>query len=454
MTGAQVQRRIGCLIYTRGTFWDMLAHGVQERASKSGVAVEVQPAFDVDGQDAILKKFIDQRVDALVLGVVDPERAARILRKHSQLPIIGVVAEMPTTVATANVCIDDIGGCAASAEFLIGKMGGQGAIAHLQGNLQLQTGRNRSDGFRTVARRYPQISIAYEAPGSDWSFESGQRLMRAALEADPTISGVFAASDPLALGALDVISKTGRAGSISVVGFDGQPDAMAAIYDGRLAATVDQPSFTIGWTAADAAIRCWEGEQPEPMITIATKLITAENLTAAAIETVRLMPGLFESLMSSSEAQRQLQEEIIEGQRALIRELSTPILPLTDDILALPLVGSIDTARAQRITEMLLETISSTRTRAVIIDISGVPIVDTGVANHLLKAATAARLLGAMPILVGVSPELAHTIVQLGIDLSSLRTFSTMSAGLAFAQSTRAHAAPTNTSRNRATNQR
>jgi len=152
------------------------------------------------------------------------------------------------------------------------------------------------------------------------------------------------------------------------------------------------------------------------------------------MQIVRIMPGLFHSLIESGETRRQLQEEIIASQNALIQELSAPILPLADDIVALPLVGAIDSARARRITEMLLTTIIRTRARTVIVDISGVPVVDTGVANHLLRTAAEARLLGTTMILVGISPEIAQTMVQLGIDLSSIRTFSTVRDGLVFTQ--------------------
>jgi anti-anti-sigma regulatory factor len=258
--------------------------------------------------------------------------------------------------------------------------------------------------------------------------------MREALAAHPEIVGVFAAGDAIALGAIAAIEEAGRAGQITVVGFDGQPDGLAAIHAGRLSATVDQPSYKIGRVAADAAWRLIHGEDLPQTITIPSKLITRERLLDSAMETVRLMPGLFQSLMESGEAQRRLQDEIIMAQQMLIQELSAPILPLADGIIALPLVGAIDSLRANRITELLLDTISRDRTQSVIIDISGVPVVDTSVANHLLRTTAAARLLGTSVILVGISPELAQTMVQLGIDLSGILTFSTMRAGLAFAR--------------------
>jgi ABC-type sugar transport system substrate-binding protein/anti-anti-sigma regulatory factor len=414
----------------------MLAHGVSTRAAEFGATVEVQSARDLDGQDAILARMISQHVDALVVGVIDPERGAHSARAAARagIPVIAVVAELPSGAARSTIRVDDTGGAQLGAEHLAKLIGGQGAVAHLYGDLDVRTAVNRAQGFRTVMARYPQIRMVYEAEGTDWSHAIGQRLMEEALQAHPEITGVFAASDGMALGALDAIAAAGRAGQVAVVGFDGQPEGLAAVHAGQLGATVDQPSYTIGWSAADAVERLLRGEDIPAVITIPSKLITAQNLIDSAMQIVRIMPGLFHSLQASGERQRQLQEEIISAQSALIQELSAPILPLADDIIALPLVGAIDSLRAGRITDLLLATISRTRARAVIVDISGVPVVDTGVANHLLRAAAQSRLLGAMTILVGISPEIAQTMVQIGIDLSSIRTFSTLRDGLIFAQ--------------------
>jgi ribose transport system substrate-binding protein len=433
--------RIGCFVYNHSTFWSMLAHGVATRAAEFGATVEVLSARDADGQDSILAQMIRQRVDAMVVGVIDPERGARsaYAAAEAHIPVVAVVADLPGEAARSTIRVDDIGGAQLGAEHLAGMIGGRGAVAHFQGALDVRTAVNRSDGFHTVMERYPQIQVVYEAEGIDWSFEIGQRLMREALAAHPEISGVFAASDGMALGALDAIEAAGRAGEIAVVGFDGQPEGLTAVYTGQLGATVDQPAYTIGWTAADAVGRLLQGEAIPQVITIPSKLITAQSLIASAMQIVNIMPGLFHSLQESGEAQRRHQEEMIAAQRALIQELSAPILPLADDIVALPLVGAIDSQRASRITELLLDTITRSQARAVIVDISGVPLVDTGVANHLLRTAAAAQLLGTTMILVGISPEIAQTIVQLGVDLSSIITFSTMREGLRFAQSMNAN---------------
>jgi anti-anti-sigma factor len=115
----------------------------------------------------------------------------------------------------------------------------------------------------------------------------------------------------------------------------------------------------------------------------------------------------------------------------VIRQASTPIAPVVEGILVVPLVGMFDAFRAELVTEKLLNEVSSARARAVILDITGVPVFDTDAAQLIIRLAHAVRLLGAELILVGMSPENARTIVDLGIDLSRFQTFATLQAGLA-----------------------
>lgn len=109
-------------------------------------------------------------------------------------------------------------------------------------------------------------------------------------------------------------------------------------------------------------------------------------------------------------------------------ELSTPVVKLWDGILALPIIGTLDSARTQIVMESLLQAIVQSNSRVAIIDITGVPTVDTVVAQHLLKTVTAARLMGADCIISGVRPQIAQTIVHLGINLTDVTTKATLSA--------------------------
>jgi rsbT co-antagonist protein RsbR len=114
-------------------------------------------------------------------------------------------------------------------------------------------------------------------------------------------------------------------------------------------------------------------------------------------------------------------------------ELSTPVVKLWDGILALPLIGTLDSARTQVVMETLLEAIVNTNSKVAIIDITGVPTVDTVVAQHLLKTVTAARLMGADCIISGIRPQIAQTIVHLGINLLDVTSKATLRDAFALA---------------------
>ncbi len=127
--------------------------------------------------------------------------------------------------------------------------------------------------------------------------------------------------------------------------------------------------------------------------------------------------------------------ETLGRHQAAIRELSTPCIRVYDHVLLLPLVGTIDTQRAQQIMETVLVRVADEQARVVIVDIAGVPVVDTKVADHLLKTTAALRLIGAESILTGISPHVARTIVQLGVDISAMYTKSRLADGIELALS-------------------
>ena len=128
-----------------------------------------------------------------------------------------------------------------------------------------------------------------------------------------------------------------------------------------------------------------------------------------------------------------LQQQIIAAQQAALRELSTPLIPLAEGILAMPLIGTIDAARAAQILDTLLDGVAAQRARVAILDITGVRLVDAQVASALLNAARAVRLLGAHVILTGIRAEVAQALVLIGADLGDLTTRSTLQSGIASA---------------------
>lgn len=138
---------------------------------------------------------------------------------------------------------------------------------------------------------------------------------------------------------------------------------------------------------------------------------------------------------------RKQAEATVLAQAALLQELSTPVIPLTDQILVLPLIGSIDSRRAQQVLEAILESLTRTHAAVVFLDITGVPIVDTQVALALIQTGRAIQLLGSRLVLTGIRPEVAQALVGLGVELASIITYSTLQRGLAEVANIRPYAA-------------
>ncbi|HEY6357607.1 MAG TPA: STAS domain-containing protein [Vicinamibacterales bacterium] len=126
----------------------------------------------------------------------------------------------------------------------------------------------------------------------------------------------------------------------------------------------------------------------------------------------------------------QERERVIRQQQEAIRELSTPVLPVRERLLILPIIGVIDPQRARQLTEQLLVGVRSNRAKVVVMDITGVPTIDVKVANHLVQTVEAARLLGATVIVTGLSPEIAQTLVTIGVDLGKMNTVGDLQGGI------------------------
>lgn len=152
------------------------------------------------------------------------------------------------------------------------------------------------------------------------------------------------------------------------------------------------------------------------------------------IEQVRDANRFFDRVaLRTFEAYVQAREELIRQQAIAITELSTPVVEVWDGIVLVPLIGVVDTGRSKQIMEALLTKIVETSSSVVLIDITGVPLVDTAVAKHLLQTIQAVKLLGAESIICGISPRVAQTIVHLGVDLGNVVTRATLAKGLQLA---------------------
>jgi rsbT co-antagonist protein RsbR len=185
-----------------------------------------------------------------------------------------------------------------------------------------------------------------------------------------------------------------------------------------------------GFTARETATFVFSIKRP---LFTAIREELSKDSAAMAAEMWSTTESVDELGLYTAEAYIKSREETIRRQQEEMLELSTPVVKLWDGILALPLIGTLDSARTQVVMESLLESIVQTNSQVAIIDITGVPTVDTVVAHHLLKTVTAARLMGADCIISGVRPQIAQTIVHLGINLLDITTKATLSDAFALA---------------------
>jgi anti-anti-sigma factor len=413
-------------------YWAVLGQGVVSRAAELGFELCLPHADAEDAVEVAVREVAAQRPDVAILpnSVVGDFPAALGLFGAARIPVVGVELE-PNAQYACVLLADEEQGATEAIERLFAEMGGRGKVANLAGYPSART--KRQVAFHRLVAQHPGIELAYEGDGR-WKRQDGAEVMRRALAEHPDLRGVFAHNDHMAVGAAEVIAELGLQDQIVVVGFDADPEGLAAIRAGRMAATVYRGLYGIGRAAVDTAARIVRGEQVPPVIRVPVRLITAENLVEATLDTTYLLPGLLHELITTNRARQRLQDEMISAQRSLIQELSTPVIPISDAILIVPLIGAIDSARAQRITEALLQAIARHGAQYMIVDITGIAIIDTAVAHHLLQAARSIRLLGAQVMLVGISPEVAQTLVGLGIDFEGLSTRATLQSGLEYAQ--------------------
>lgn len=184
-----------------------------------------------------------------------------------------------------------------------------------------------------------------------------------------------------------------------------------------------------GWTPSETASFVFSLKQPL-FQHLRQELQDNEMLVEEILSATNLIDKLG---LWITEIYQKSREEVILRQQEELLELSTPVVKLWDGILALPIIGTLDSARTQIVMESLLQKIVETGSQVAIIDITGVPTVDTLTAQHLLKTVTAARLMGADCIISGIRPQIAQTIVYLGVDLADITTKATLADAFALA---------------------
>jgi rsbT co-antagonist protein RsbR len=223
---------------------------------------------------------------------------------------------------------------------------------------------------------------------------------------------------------MDAIAAGARSGDVTNIdgpAWDQTRDMLSAISTSRAKQ---------GFTTSETAIFVLSLKQP---IFNAVRRENASDPTALFDDIWKITLLVDKLALVTADAFQSTRENLIARQQEELMELSTPVVKLWDGILALPIIGTLDSARTQVVMESLLQAVVQTNSRVAIIDITGVPTVDTLVAQHLLKTITAARLMGADCIISGVRPQIAQTIVHLGIDLAGVITKAKLADAFALA---------------------
>jgi len=196
----------------------------------------------------------------------------------------------------------------------------------------------------------------------------------------------------------------------------------------ELAADVSRSRAMLGFSPSETAMFIFSLKQP--IFDVLGSALDSQTFAAEAWPVTVLLDQLG---LYTVEVYQQSRESIINRQQQELLELSTPVVQLWDKVVALPLIGMLDSARTQIVMENLLQKVVETEASIAIIDITGVPTVDTLVAQHLMKTVSAARLMGAECIISGIRPQIAQTIVHLGIDLADVTTKATLADAFAVA---------------------
>ena len=270
-------------------FFVDMRRGAQDAADRLGVNLQVQAAereIDVDKQMQIVENMLQTGIDVLAITPSGSREIVTALVKASKanVPIIIVDTRLDAkTAADAGVQprtfigSDNYEGGKLAGEYVVSITGGKARVGILEGIPGHETGDSRLRGFRDAVARAPGITIVASQP-ANWERDQGFNVFQNMLQANPGIDTVFAASDLMALGAIEAIAAGGHRGRIRVVGFDALDDAKKAIAEGTMSASVAQFPYEMGKAAVESAFRVLEGNTLPPDIMVKLEMVTKDTL--------------------------------------------------------------------------------------------------------------------------------------------------------------------------------
>ena len=266
-------------------FFVDMRRGAQEAADRLGVTLQVQAAereIDVDKQMQIVENMLQTGIDVLAITPSGSREIVSALVKASKanVPIVIVDTRLDAKAAAAAgvkpqtfIGSDNYEGGKLAGEYVVSSSGGKARVGILEGIPGHETGDSRLRGFRDAVAKAPGVTIAASQP-ANWERDQGFNVFQNMLQAHRDIDTVFAASDLMALGAIEAIAAAGRTGKIRVVGFDALDDAKKAVEAGTMAATVAQFPYDMGKAAVESAVKILAGEKLPPDIMVKLEMVT------------------------------------------------------------------------------------------------------------------------------------------------------------------------------------
>ncbi|WP_329534079.1 substrate-binding domain-containing protein [Streptomyces sp. NBC_01450] len=279
-SSSSASKKVGLSLSTlNNPFFVQIKSGAQQEAKKLGVDLTVTDAQNDASQQANqLQNFTSSGLGSIIVNPVDSDAAGPAVRSANKagIPVVGVDRGVNKADTAALVASDNIAGGKLGAKAMAEKLGGKGKIVILQGLAGTSASRERGAGFAEGLKDYPGIKVVARQP-ADFDRTKGLDVMTNLLQAHPDIQGVFAENDEMALGAVKALgSKAGK--SVSVIGFDGEPDGLKAVADGTMYASVAQQPKELGRIAVENALKAAEGKKVDKTVMVPVKVVTKENV--------------------------------------------------------------------------------------------------------------------------------------------------------------------------------
>ncbi len=260
-------------------YWNRVSNGIQEEAKKNNIEVIVADAQNDSGKQlSDVEDLIMKQVSVLLISPWDTDTAASCIKKANRAKIPVVIVDIGTSGGeyTAFIISDNKEGGRIAGRFIAEQLGNKGKVVHIQCQLGARNAQLRGEGFEEIMKE-KGITIAAKQP-ADSKRDLGMTVMENILQKNPDVNAVFAQNDEMALGAARAIDTGGKKGKILVVGFDGNDDAISAIKDGSMAATVGQQPEEMGKIAVQTSLKIINKEQFDKDIFVPVKLITKDTI--------------------------------------------------------------------------------------------------------------------------------------------------------------------------------